>query len=239
MAVDRLTRAGKELEEALSAASFSPRGVGPLRGCGVPPATARRTPARPARARFPEPAPDEAARAEVVELLVGMLLADQTVSLAAAAPSARSLRYLTAAEIAEIVRRIEEVSLGGIEVDRLVERMAATLDTLQNLGHPIQRYRRLARLEKSQKEIHLLRERIRERRDATVATIEAGRDGDAPGLLKDVGLFLKELDEIRSIAAETRDFTKQYFDILRKKEEPRGEGGGSPRPCDAGIDRVC
>jgi len=59
--------------------------------------------------------------------------------------------------------------------------MAATLDTLQNLGHPIQRYRRLAQLEKSQEEIHRLRERIRERREAAVATIEVGRDGDAPG----------------------------------------------------------
>ncbi len=163
----------------------------------------------------------EAARAEVVELLVGILFADRTVSLAAAdTPSPEGFRFLTAEEIAEIVRRIEEVSLDGIEVDRMVERMAATLDTLQNLGHPIQRYRRLARLEKSQEEIHRLRERIRERREATVATIEVGRDGDAPRLLKDVGLFLKELDVIRSMTAETREFTKQYFDILRKKEEP-------------------
>jgi len=157
----------------------------------------------------------------VVELLVGMLFADRIVSLAAAdTPSPEGFRFLTAEEIAEIVRRIEEVSLDGTEVDRLVERMAATLDTLQNLGHPIQRYRRLAQLEKSQEEIHRLRERIRERREATVATIEVGRGGDAPRLLKDVGLFLKELDVIRSMAAETREFTKRYFDILRKKEEP-------------------
>jgi len=62
--------------------------------------------------------PDEAVRAEVVELLVGMLFADRTVSLAAAAaPSPEGFRFLTAEEIAEIVRRIEEVSLDGTEVD--------------------------------------------------------------------------------------------------------------------------
>ncbi len=221
-AVDRLTRAGKELEDALSVPS-PPSSEPSGRSETVESLRLQMEMLRALRQELSwrEPGPDASARAEVVELLVGMLFADRTVSLAAAdTPSPEGLRFLTAEEIAEIVRRIEEVSLDGIEVDRLVERMAATLDTLQNLGHPIQRYRRLTRLEKSQEEIHLLRERIRERRDATVATIETGRDGTAPGLLKDVGLFLNELDKIRSMAAETRDFTKQYFDILRKKQEP-------------------
>ena len=72
----------------------------------------------------------EAARSEVVELLVGMLFADRTAFLAAAnTPSPEGLRFLTDEEIEEIVRRIEEVSLDGIEVDRLVERLAATLDS--------------------------------------------------------------------------------------------------------------
>ena len=221
-AVDRLTRAGKELEDALSLPlppSSEPSG----RSETVESLRLQMEVLRALRQELSSrvPGPDEAARAEVVELLVGILFADRTVSLAAAdTPSPGGFRFLSAEEIAEIVRRIEEVSLDGTEVDRLVERMAATLDTLQNLGHPIQRYRRLAQLEKSQEEIHRLRERIRERREATVATIEVGRDGDAPRLLKDVGLFLKELDVIRSMAAETREFTKRYFDILRKKEEP-------------------
>ena len=222
MAVDRLTRAGKELEEALSPES-PPSSEAPARSEVVEPLRLQLGGLRRIRQGLSslEPPLGEAARTEVVELLVGMLFADRTVSLAAAdTPSSEGLRFLTAEEIAEIVRRIEEVSLDGIDVDRLVERMSATLDTLQNLGHPIQRYRRLARLEKSQEEIHRLRERIRERREAAVATIEVGRDRDAPRLLKDVGLFLKELDVIRSVAAETREFTKHYFDILRKKEEP-------------------
>jgi len=223
-AVDRLTRAGKELEDALSLPS-PPSSEPSGRSETVESLRLQMEALRALRQELSsrEPGPDEAARAEVVELLVGMLFADRTVSLAAAdTPSPKGFRFLTAREIAEIVRRIEEVSLDGIEVDRLVERMAATLDTLQNLGHPIQRYRRLARLEKSQEEIHLLRERIRERRDATVATIEAGRGGEASRFLKDVGLFLNELDAIRAMAGETRDFTKQYFDILRKKEQVEG-----------------
>jgi tetratricopeptide (TPR) repeat protein len=221
-AIDRLTRAGKELEEALSPAS-PPSSEAPARSEVVESLRLQLGGLRQIRQGLSsrEPPLGDSARSVVVELLVGMLFADRTVSLAAAdTPPPEGLRFLTAEEIAKIVRRIEEVSLDGIEVDRLVEQMAATLDTLQNLGHPIQRYRRLARLEKSQEEIHLLRERIRGRRKATIATIEVGRDGDAPRLLKDVGLFLKELDVIRSMAAETRDFTKRYFDILRKKEEP-------------------
>ncbi|MBP2674880.1 MAG: Tetratricopeptide repeat-like domain, partial [Deltaproteobacteria bacterium] len=221
-AVDRLTRAWNELEESRSSAS-PPSSEAPARSEVVESLRLQLGGLRQIRQSLSswEPTLGEAARAEVVELLVGMLLADRTAFLAAAnTPSGEGLRFLTAEEIAEIVRRIEEVSLDGIEVDRLVERMAATLDTLQNLGHPIQRYRRLAHLEKSQEEIHLLRERIQERREAAVATIEAGRDSPPPRLLKDVGLFLKELDVIRSISAETREFTKQYFDILRKKEEP-------------------
>ncbi|MBP2676730.1 MAG: Tetratricopeptide repeat-like domain, partial [Deltaproteobacteria bacterium] len=225
-AVDRLTRAGKELEDALSLPS-PPSSEHSGRSETVESLRLQLERLRALRQELSsrKPGPDEAARAEVVELLVGMLFADRTVSLAAAdTPSPEGFRFLTAGEIAEIVRRIEEVSLDGIEVDRLVERMAATLDTLQNLGHPIQRYRRLARLEKSQEEIHLLRERIRERRDATVASIEAGRNGEASRFLKDVGLFLNELDAIRAMAGEMREFTKQYFDILRKKEQVEGAG---------------
>jgi hypothetical protein len=220
-AVDRLTRAGKELEDALSFPS-PPSSESQVRSETL---ESLRLQLERLKALRPElssldPRPDEAARAAVVELLVGLLFADRTVAhVASETPYSAEVRFLDPGQIAEIVRRIEEVSLGGIEVDRLVEQMAATLDTLQNLGHPIQRYRRLAGLEKSQKEIHLLRDRIQERRESTVATIEAGRDRDAPRLLKDVGLFLNELDEIRSIAAETRDFTKQYFDILRRKKE--------------------
>ncbi|MFZ2223891.1 MAG: hypothetical protein WAV26_04305, partial [Candidatus Deferrimicrobium sp.] len=221
-AVDRLTRAGNELEESLSAAA-PPSSEAKTRSEVVESLRLQLGGLRQIRQGLSsrEPTLGEAARAEVVELLVGILFADRTAFLAAAnTPSREELRFLTEEEIAEIVRRIEEVSLDGIEVDRLVEQMAATLDTLQNLGHPIQRYRRLARLEKSQEEIHRLRERIQERREAAVATIDVGRDGDPPRLLKDVGLFLKELDAIRSIAAETREYTKQYFNILRKKEEP-------------------
>jgi len=220
--IDRLTRAGKELEDALSLPS-PPSSELSNRSETVESLRLQLERLRALRQDLSsrEPRPDEAARAEVVELLVGILFVDRTVSLAAADTSSpEGLRFLTGGEIAEILRRIEEVTLDGIEVDRLVERMAATLDTLQNLGHPIQRYRRLARLEKSQKEVHLLRDRIRERREATVTSIEAGRDRDAPQLLKDVGLFLDELDKIRSMATETREFTKRYFNILRKKEEP-------------------
>ncbi|MBP2677096.1 MAG: hypothetical protein H6Q82_161 [Deltaproteobacteria bacterium] len=219
-AVDRLTQAGKELEDTLSLPS-PPPSRSSARSEAVESLRLQMEALRTLRQELSSQVPgsEDAARADVVELLVGMLFVDRTVSLAAADMASREdLRFLTAGEVAEILRRIEEVTLDGMEVDRLAERMAATLDTLQNLGHPIQRYRRLAHLEKSQKEVHILRDRIRERREATFTTIETRGEGDASRLLKDVGLLLKELDVIRSVDAETREFTKQYFDILRKKE---------------------
>jgi outer membrane protein assembly factor BamD (BamD/ComL family) len=222
MAIDRLTRAGKELEDTLSLSS-PPSSEPPTRSETVESLRLQMDGLRSLRQDLSsrEPGPNEASRAGVLELLAGILFADRTVSQAGAdMPSPEDFRILTTEEIAEILRRIEEVTLDGIEVDELVERMAATLDTLQNLGHPIQRYRRLSGLEKSQKEIHRLRERIRERRAAAATTFEAGRASDVSLLLKDLGLFLKELEEIRSVAAETREFTKRYFDILRRKVEP-------------------
>lgn len=221
VAVRLLTQAGKELEDALSLPS-PPSSESPVRSGLVESLRLQMDGLRAVRRELSslDLQAGEAVRANVVELLVGVLFADRTVSRAAAdMPSSEGLAILTAGEIGEILRRIEKITLDGIEVDELVERMAATLDTLQNLGHPIQRYRRLARLEKSQKEVHLLRDRIRKRRDAAVARIDGAMDGDASRLMKDVGLFLKELEEIRTTTAETREFTKRYFDILRRKKE--------------------
>ena len=224
LAVERLTRAGKELEEALSAASIFLLAP-PDRSPALESLRLQIESIRSVRQRIvsPDPRPDEAARADAVELLVGLLFADRTVFRVAAEIPSEGVRFLTSTEIGEIVRRIEEVLLDGVEVDRLVEQLSATLDTLENIGHPIQRYRYLIRLEKSQEEIHVLREKIRERRSATVSGVESSRDGDASILLRDLGLYVHELYVVRSAAEEMREFTRKYFDIFRKNKEIREE----------------
>ena len=219
MAVDALTRAGKELDEALAAAAPPPSET-PDRSAGVE--SLRIQLERLRRLRQGLSSLDAQGkylpRSAVLELLVGILFADRTVlRIAAEIRTPGEIRFLPSGEIGEIVRRIEEETLDGIEVDRLVEQMSAVFDTLQNLGHPMERYRRLVRLEKSQEEIHHLRDRIREQREATLAAITSGKDAEAPVHLRDVGLFLTELDVFRSAAAETREFTKQHFRILREK----------------------
>lgn len=232
--IDALGRAGKELEDALGAVA-PPSSEKTDRSGNV---ESLRLQLEYLRANRETLSSLEASgrylpRSGVVEILVGLLFADRTVSLAVAdTPIPGDLHFLSPGEIGEIVRRIEEVTLGGVEVDRLVEQLSATFDTLQNLGHPIERYRRLVRLEKSQEEIHLLRERIRERREETVATIGSGREAEAPLLLRDVGRFLEELEVIRSTALEIREFTGQYFDILRRK---KGREEGSPDPSDQAV----
>ena len=244
MAADRLGRAEKELEGVLSPAASSRPPDPPVRIGSV---EALRTQVERLRSLRKTAAPDgkasvERSRAETTEMLAGLLLADRTVTRAAEETRSAGLRFLTADEIGKIMLRIEDVTLDGIEVDRMVEQLSATLEVLQNLGHPIHRYRALVRLEKSQKEIHALRLRIRERRTATAADVASPGEGDGARFLRDLGLYLSELDTIRSASAELREFTRQYLGILRKKKALPGETadplGRAIREADAEAGRL-
>lgn len=172
------------------------------------------------------PATDpEVTREWIIELLVELLFIDHSIVRAEQSmprlPTDSEVAYLSRSQIEEIIRTIEQVTLGGIEVDKLVEDLAKKLDIFQNLAHPIDRYRLLTRLEKSQAEIHAIKRRIHERREAAVAGVGAGIAGGLPmsHLLEEVGRFLLELDAIREAAGGTRAFTDRHFNILRPKEE--------------------
>ena len=226
LAMERLTRAEKELEDAIS--SPSSHSVEPSDRFEIVESLRiqvdRLRLLRQGMAST-DSLPKETARSDTVELLVGLLFADWTVARAAAETRTSGLQFLTPTGVAEVVRKIENVALDGVEVERMVEQVSVTLDTLQNLGHPIQRYRSLVRLEKSQEEIQLLRKRIREHRSAAVAGVESAGDEDGSLLLRDLGTFIKELGVIRSASADLREFTRKQFDIFRKKEKPPGETG--------------
>jgi hypothetical protein len=84
---------------------------------------------------------EEAVRSDALELLVGLLFADWTVSRAAAETLQEGVAFLTPVEIAEVVRMIESVVLGGVEADGMVKQLSANIDTLQNYAHTIRRYR--------------------------------------------------------------------------------------------------
>jgi hypothetical protein len=209
LAVERLTQAGKELEEAISSASPpSPEHPAPSETLESLRLQIERLRSLRQGIASTDPLPEEGARADALEILAGLLVADRTVSRAAAETQSVGVRFLTPAEIAEVLRRIEEVVLGGIEVDRMVDR-----------------YRYLPRLKANQEEIHRLRKRIREGQSAAVDGGTSARDGDASLLLKDLGLYIKELHLIRSIPSEMRMFTRNDLDILRKKKR---EGEGNP-----------
>jgi len=164
-----------------------------------------------------------AMRENIVELMLGLLLMDHSVSRsrgeAPAPPSLPENHFLSAAEIEEIIRKIEQATLDGVDVDRLVEEHAKKLDIFQNLAHPIQRYRLLGKLEKNQAEIHKIKERIRQHRQAAIAGLEASREAAVSRFLREMGRFLVELDAIRTAAGETREFIRQHFDILRQGAE--------------------
>lgn len=177
----------------------------------------------------------EISRERSVELLVQLVLFDHSIaqaerSMAEGAPRSGAA-YLSAAEIEEIIRTIEQVTLGGVDVDGLVDGLAGRLDTFQNLAHPIGRYRLLARLEKSHAEIRTIKERIHRTREAAVAGVEAGIALPMSRLLEELGRFLLELDSIRDAADRVQEFTGRHFNILRKQQE----AGGSEEPFDLAV----
>ena len=162
-------------------------------------------------------------REKIVELLVQLLFIDHSIARAqrsipkmSAAPEVPKLSTL---QVEEILLTIEQVSLEGVDVDRLVEEIAKKLDIFQNLAHPIERYRLLTRLENSQAEIHAIKVRIQESKEVAVAGVESGIELPMSNLLRDVGRFLVELDAIRDAAGKTRAFTDKNFNILRPKQE--------------------
>ncbi len=165
-----------------------------------------------------------AARAGIVELMAQLLFLDHSiVRVKGAIPSARSIPEISGVspgEIDEIILRIERAALDGVNVDRLVEDQAKKLELLQNLAHPIQRYRLLARLEKGQEEIHEIKERIRQRREPITLAEEDGYTS-TPRLFTHLGRFLKELEALREAAEEIREINRKHFNILREKEEEK------------------
>ena len=218
LAVERLTRAGKELEEAISSAS-PPFPDPPARSETLESLRLQIERLRSLRLRMAltEPVPDSAAQSDALELLAGLLLADWTVNRSAAETQLAGVRFLTPAGIGEILRRIEEAVLGGVAVDRMVEQLSATLDTHRNLFTPIGAPHILARLKHSQEEIHRLRGRMRERRSTASEGVGFIGEGDASFLLRDLGFYLQELEGIRSLSSETEMVTRIYASFFRKK----------------------
>ncbi len=164
-----------------------------------------------------------AARAGIVELMAQLLFLDHSImrarGLAPSTPSNRGIEGVSPREIDEIILRIEQAALDGENVDRLVDEQAKKLELLENLAHPIERYRLLTRLEKAQAEIREIEKRIRLRREP-IARLEEGADSrSASRLLADLGQFLKELDALRLAAEESRGITRRYFNILREKDD--------------------
>lgn len=172
----------------------------------------------------------EGTREQIVELLIELLFIDHSIMWAEQSmprlPTVSKVEYLSRSQIEKIIRMIEEVSLGGIEVDKLVEGLTKKVDILQNLAHPIDRYRFLTRLEKSQEEIYAIKRRIHERREAAVAGLRVTSGVSISHLLEDMGKFLLELDAIREATGGLRVFTDRYFNILlfkKKTAEPSQE----------------
>ncbi|HSG06429.1 MAG TPA: hypothetical protein VLB09_08530, partial [Nitrospiria bacterium] len=163
---------------------------------------------------------EEAVRERIVDLFIGLLFLDHSIARAQGlmprVGSMPEVRFLSGKQVEEIIRRVEEASLDGFEVERLVEELSKKVDIFQNLAHPIDRYRLLTKMEKSLEEIQEIKERIVERREKTIAGVKAAEATALSPLLTDMGKFLKELDEVRSVTKEMREFTIAHFNILKE-----------------------
>jgi TolA-binding protein len=231
LAIDRLTRAEKDLEDALSGAPpLSPERSN--RAETLPSLRTQIERLRSLRERLarPMPARDEAVRADVLELLAGLLVADWTVARAAAETPAAGVRFLSRAGIEEVFRRIEVVGLAldGIDVDRFMEQLAGNLKTLRNVGRPAVLYRSPDGRQKEMEggtEIQDLWERVRQRRSAAVDGILSARDKDVSHLLGDLWVYKEELDRIRSVYPETWETTLNHYGFHGKGSDRTGDAG--------------
>jgi len=159
-------------------------------------------------------------RERMVDLLLDILFMDHAISRSIGAmPPAPSLPPVpspSSRQIEEVFLKIEQVILGGDTVDGLVNEIGKKIDILQNIGHPMRRYRHLTKLVMSQKETVRIKEAIRKRREAAIAGVTTEDDGGSSQFLKDIGRFLKELESILDIASDARGFMRNNFDLLKE-----------------------
>ena len=165
----------------------------------------------------------ESIRSMQLEMLVELLFMDRQIARSSASlsspPSDAQVLSLPEEQVSEILLRIEEVALDGVSVDRMVQDLTRKLDVMQNLAHPIQRFRLLTRLEKSLTEINTLKEKITRGRRGILAAHARGEAVTDSRLLQDVGRFLRELKEFRPMATESQEFIRQNLSILRRRKE--------------------
>lgn len=161
-------------------------------------------------------------REGMVNLLLGILLMDHAISRSIgampAAPNFPPVPSPSSRQIEEVFLKIEQVTLGGETVDGLVNEIGEKIDILQNIGHPMQRYRHLTQLMMRQKETVGIKEAIRKRRAAAIAGVTTGEDDGSSRFLGDIGRFLEELESIREIASDARGFMRHNFGLLKEGE---------------------
>jgi outer membrane protein assembly factor BamD (BamD/ComL family) len=172
----------------------------------------------------------ETVRDTMVELLLGNLFMDHVLSRSVgsmpAAPTLSPIPVSSSRQIEEVFQKIEQVTLGGVSVDELVEDIARKIEIFQNIAHPLPRFRLLTKLAKSHEEILLIKERIRKRREDAIAGVQTGNAAESSQLFGDLGRFLAELDKTRKVASEAREFMKRNFDVLKNPGKGKKESSG-------------
>lgn len=158
----------------------------------------------------------------MTELLLRILFLDHAISrsvgLLPPAPSLPPIPISSSREIEEVFRKLEQVSLDGSSLDDMIKEITKKVELLQNMAHPLPRFRMLTELEKSRKEIVRIKGKIRKRREEAIAGLQPENEDAGSQLLVDLGRFLEELEETREIASEATNFMARNFDLMNTRE---------------------
>ncbi|HEY5996441.1 MAG TPA: hypothetical protein VIU29_05430, partial [Candidatus Deferrimicrobiaceae bacterium] len=122
-------------------------------------------------------------------------------------------------EVGIALDRLEEIVLRGNTTDRLAESISIRIGTLENLAHPIGRYRLLAKLEDHRTRILEAGERVRTMRIGAANEICSDGPPQFHRFLRETGMLLDELDTIDRLSVEADQLFRDGFDIFRKKAE--------------------
>ena len=247
-AVADLTRADEEIHDALSGKSSLSLSRTPPRGAGntFEALLHAHASARQLLASRRSGEDGSVVRDHAVDLLMDLLLLDryagQPLPDGSSARLAGDRSARASGEIEPVLNGIERFFIEGIEhtktvvkwdialrdVDRFVDEFRERTGSPGELGRTIRRDRLLLRLEKGQAEVLRLHKGIRHRWEAEFAGVDTG-EASVYRLLRDFGLYLNELDGIRTAISEAQAFASTK---LRRTRRRNGLGRDSREAMD-------
>ncbi|HEY5996032.1 MAG TPA: hypothetical protein VIU29_03385, partial [Candidatus Deferrimicrobiaceae bacterium] len=166
-----------------------------------------------------------------VDLILGLLVQGRLAgSIEGQFPSSGGRpERISREEVGLALDRLEEIVLRGNTIGRLAESISIRMGTLENIAHPIGRYRLLGRLENHRDNILEAGGRVRELRTAAANEIAGDGPPQFKRFLMDAGRLLNELEDADRRYVEADRVFRESFDIFREKADSSEDGSPALR----------